>query len=116
VKLDELESTIPGRSSSHMAEEASAARAIQAARYDGVGTNASLSPKRLETACALPDDARHLLRQAIKQLGLSARSRARVLKLGRTIADLAGSEGVRAEHIAEAVQYRVLDRRLWLER
>jgi magnesium chelatase family protein len=57
-----------------------------------------------------------LLREAMKRLGLSARSRARILKLSRTLADLAGTDTIRAEDVAEAVRYRVLDPKLWLER
>ncbi len=114
VKLEDLESVERGEGSAAMAERVTAARAVQAARYGRARTNASLSPKELETVCELPADAAALLRQAMKQLGLSARSRARLLKLGRTLADLAGSERIAAEHIAEAVQYRVLDRKLWL--
>ena len=98
-----------------MAGRVAAARQVQAGRYGKAATNSGLSPRQLETVCALPADAASLLRRAMEQLGLSARSRARILKLGRTLADLAGSENVRAEHVAEAVQYRVLDRRLWLE-
>lgn len=96
-----------------MAARVAAAREVQAERYGKSITNNALSPRDLATVCALPKDAAGLLRMAMKQLGLSARSRARILKLGRTIADLAGSDRVLAEHIAEAIQYRVLDRRLW---
>jgi len=115
VKLDDLESAGTGETSDAMAARVAAARAVQAARYGGAETNASLSARRLETVCILPRDAAALLRTAMKQLGLSARSRARILKLSRTLADLAESEGIRAEHVAEAIQYRVLDRKLWLE-
>jgi magnesium chelatase family protein len=116
VQLEDMESVEKGEGSAAMAARVAAARQVQAERYGGARTNASLSPRELETVCELPAEAAALLRQAMKQLGLSARSRARLLKLGRTLADLAGSESVQAEHIAEAVQYRVLDRRLWLAR
>ncbi len=116
VKLEDLESVERGEGSQAMAARVASARAVQAERYGRAATNAGLSPRELETVCALPADAAALLRRAMKQLGLSARSRARVLKLGRTLADLAGSKGVAAEHVAEAIRYRVLDRKLWLGR
>jgi len=115
VKLDELESPRSGEGSAAMAGRVAAARQVQAGRYGRAATNSGLSPRQLETVCALPADATALLRSAMEQLGLSARSRARILQLGRTIADLAGTETVQTEHVAEAIQYRVLDRRLWLE-
>jgi magnesium chelatase family protein len=116
VKLEDLESLERGEDSAAMALRVAAARAVQARRYGRAVTNAALSPRDLDTVCALPEDAALLLHRAMKQLGLSARSRARILKLSRTLADLAGSASVQAEHVAEAVQYRVLDRKLWLER
>jgi magnesium chelatase family protein len=89
-----------------------AARARQAARLEGTGlrVNARIGPRLLRRCCAPSPDAARFLARAVSRLGLSARAYHRILRVARTIADLAGSEGVTAEHVAEAVQYRTLDR------
>ena len=71
-----------------------------------------MGAKEIKRYCAVKEDAKKLLETAINKLGLSARAYSRVLKVGRTIADLAGSENIEASHIAEAIQYRSLDRRM----
>jgi magnesium chelatase family protein len=88
------------------------ARARQAVRLHGLSirTNAEMSHRHVRRFCPLPDDAERLLVAAISRLGLSARGHDRVLKVARTIADLAGAEGLTTEHVAEAIQYRGLDR------
>jgi magnesium chelatase family protein len=88
-----------------------AARARQLARAPG-RLNAQLEGREIESACALNAAGRALLEQALARLGLSARAYHRILKLARTIADLAGSERVEPAHLAEAIQYRCLDRAL----
>jgi magnesium chelatase family protein len=72
--------------------------------------NAHLGPKEIRRWCRPSADAAGLLKRALDRLGLSARGYHRVLRLARTVADLDGSEGIRARHVAEAVQYRALDR------
>jgi len=67
-------------------------------------------PAQLEQHCTLNDGAGELLKMAITQLGFSARAYDRILKVSRTIADLAGEETIREEHVSEAIQYRTLDR------
>jgi len=86
--------------------------AIQEERFRGTGVscNAEMTPALLRRHCALGREAAALLRRAFDALGLSARAHDRILKVARTIADLAGSEKVETEHVAEAIQYRMLDR------
>ncbi|MDE2125173.1 MAG: YifB family Mg chelatase-like AAA ATPase [Armatimonadetes bacterium] len=75
--------------------------------------NAQMGPKEIRAYCKTTEPVRNLLRAAIQQLGLSARAYDRLLKVGRTIADLDGCEQIAPQHIAEAIQYRSLDRKLW---
>ncbi len=84
------------------------ARAIQARRFAGTEklTNADMGPKEVQKFARLDEAGEQLVRMAVRQLSLSARAYHRVLKLARTIADLAGVEHIRSEHVAEALQYR----------
>jgi magnesium chelatase family protein len=75
--------------------------------------NAQMGPKEIRAYCALSEAVRTLLRAAIEQLGLSARAYDRLLKVSRTIADLSGAEAIEVAHVAEAIQYRSLDRKFW---
>ena len=108
VKFDELRSRSEAEPSSAIKARVDAARSIQNTRYSGTSTrcNAYMQPAQLRRFCQLDEDSTVLMKQAFDALGMTARSYDRVLKVARTIADLAGSESIRPEHIAEAVQYR----------
>ena len=92
-----------------------AARKVQNMRYgsDGIHCNAQLDNRLTKRYCAVDAQGDLILQHAFTQMGLSARAYGRILKVARTIADLDGSERVQAQHIAEAVQYRSLDRKYW---
>jgi len=92
------------------------AREIQAERYkenEGVYANAQISSKQLQAICVINQAGSNLLKTAMERLNLSARAYDRILKVSRTIADLAGSLEIKTEHLAEAIQYRSLDRESW---
>jgi magnesium chelatase family protein len=92
------------------------ARAIQGERYkeqEGVYANAQISSKQLQEICILNTAGQNLLKNAMERLNLSARAYDRILKVSRTIADLADSPDIKIEHLAEAIQYRSLDRENW---
>jgi magnesium chelatase family protein len=72
-----------------------------------------MGPKENRAYCAPSEEVKSLLRAAIQQLGLSARAYDRLLKVSRTIADLSGAADIQVSHVAEAIQYRSLDRKLW---
>ena len=106
-----------GEPSAVIAERVMRAREVQKQRFEGTGifTNAEMSSKDLETYCPLSEDCLSLLEKIIDRLGLSARAYTRIIKIARTIADLAGSEDILPQHISEAAAYRFLDRRNILE-
>ncbi len=108
VEYDTLREDESSKSSKEMREEVLEARERQAARYAGedFSLNAELPAKALETYCALTDKAHDLLRQAVDNLGYSARTVHRLQKVGRTLADLEGQEDITDLQIAEALQYR----------
>ena len=110
VKYRELGATPSGESSATVAARIAAARESQYRRLGSAGCNAEMHARELN-ASARPDSAgAALVERAMAKLGLSARAYTRVLKVARTIADLAGAEQVGAAHVAEAIQYRALDR------
>jgi magnesium chelatase family protein len=109
-----LDAAPAGPSSAQMRERVVRARAAQASRAEGRGArcNARLRGTALRRLCGPDAEGRGLLSRAVEKLGLSARAHDKVLRVARTIADLEGSEAVRARHVAEAIQYRGLDRPL----
>ena len=119
VPFEKLSETRPGEPSEAIRQRVIAARKVQEQRFahvPGIHCNAQMTPKML-AEYATPDEAGlNLLRGAMERLNLSARAYDRILKVARTIADLAGSEKVQSMHIAEAIGYRNLDRGDWAER
>jgi magnesium chelatase family protein len=115
VSSPELLDSIEGESSAAVASRVEAARRLQQARFegrDGLYANGQMSAREVRKFCDADETGLSLLRSAMARFGLSARSFHRVLKIARTIADLAESETIRSSHIAEAIQYRGLDRNL----
>ncbi len=114
LRYQELATKDAGESSEIIRQRVNAARALQLQRFEKtrLHANAQMSTREIKRYCVVKDDAERLLETAINKLGLSARAYSRVLKVGRTIADLAGAEDIQASHIAEAIQYRSLDRRM----
>ena len=112
LRHDELMSTRSGESSADVRARVHAARAVQRRRFAGlpIGNNAQMRPKDIRQFCPLADDVQSLLRTAIDQLHLSARAFDRILKLARTIADLDAADAIAVGHLAEAIQYRTMDR------
>lgn len=118
VSVSELAHAPKGESSADIRQRVVAARAIQTERYKdepGVHCNAQMSRSMLERHARLDDEASATLSRAMKRLDLSARAYDRILKVARTIADLAASPDIRSEHIKEAIGYRNLDRAGWGE-
>ena len=116
VAFSELSSTQQFEKSERIRERVIKAREIQAERYkdnEGVYANAQMSSKMLKEICVINTASQNLLKIAMEKLNLSARAYDRILKVSRTIADLAGSADIKAEHLAEAIQYRSLDREGW---
>ncbi len=112
LRHDELLSTRLGEASVDVRARVTRAREVQLRRFAGtpIANNAQMRPKDIRQFCPLDDDVQRLLRTAIDQLHLSARAYDRILKLARTIADLAGDESLAVPHVAEAVQFRTMDR------
>lgn len=115
VDFEKLSTYQGEESSESIKERVNKARITQANRYKGsnVTYNALITPDMLEKHCQLSDNARALFKKAFENLNLSARAYDRILKVSRTIADLACSEIIKSSHVAEAVQYRNLDQKYW---
>ncbi|HAR64317.1 MAG: hypothetical protein DKM50_10265 [Candidatus Margulisiibacteriota bacterium] len=110
---DELMQKKTGESSVDIRKRVERARAIQQKRLHGepIHCNAQMAPKHIKESCSLDDSCAQLMRNAIRSLSLSARSFDKIIKVARTIADLAGEASIKSVHLAEAIQYRGLDRK-----
>lgn len=115
VPFRELKDDTSGTNSEQMREQVIAARDVQQRRFaDSPGAlNGTMGPREIRRHCKLDADAESLLKSAMEEMGLSARAHDRILRVGRTIADLDGGGGINAGHLSEAINYRTLDRRYW---
>ncbi len=117
VSFDEMSARREEEKSQSIRERVVKAREIQNNRFkniEGLYSNAQMQPRQLREVCQIDKAGQELLKTAIDKLNLSGRAYDRILKVGRTIADLEGADSIEASHIAEAVQYRSLDREGWM--
>ena len=116
VKFREITAERTGETSAQIRERVVAARRRQQERFKAkpkITCNARMGTRELKQYCAIDESTMELLKFAMSDLNLSARAYDRVLKVARTIADLAGAEKIAGDHISEAIQYRSLDRQIW---
>jgi hypothetical protein len=116
VKFSEITSERTGETSAQIRERVIAARRLQQQRFADrarMTSNARMGSKELKAHCGLDAHTLDLLKLAMADMNLSARAYDRILKVARTIADLAGSERLTSDHVSEAIQYRSLDRQIW---
>jgi magnesium chelatase family protein len=115
VKFNELTGQRTGESSAQIRARVIAARVLQQQRFAGrkVTCNARMGSRELKEFCAISEETLEMIKMAMQEMHLSARAYDRILKVARTIADLAGEEKISSDHIGEAIQFRSLDRQLW---
>jgi magnesium chelatase family protein len=114
VPFKDLTGVGQGESSSHIHQRVLAAKTIQEKRFHKtkIHSNAMMNTRQIRRFCEIGDRSNALLEKAMEKFGLSARALSRILKISRTIADLAGAHSIETAHVAEAIQYRTLDRKL----
>ena len=115
VKYEKLEKINNAESSKKIQERVNNAREIQRKRYkeNKIFSNSELTPQLIEKYCEIDNESKKILQKAFEKMGLSARAYGRILKVARTIADLENSKSIMKSHIAEAIQYRSLDKKYW---
>ena len=115
IKYEKFEESIKQETSEQIKRRVNKARKIQLERYEDLDivSNSELTPKLIEKYCILNNESRLILKKAFNNLKLSARAYSRILKVARTIADIDKEENNLTKHIAEAIQYRSLDRKYW---
>lgn len=118
IKYHQLEKKEKAETSQEIRKRVNQARKIQLERYQKyqIFSNSQLTPQLIEKFCDLDSKSKHILEIAFERLGLSARAYNRILKVARTIADLESSQKIQEKHLAEAIQYRSLDRKYWHDR
>jgi len=115
VEFNELRGRTEEEKSSDIKKRVMKARAVQSARYEKVPifTNSEMNNRLIKQYCEIPPEAEAMMETAFKKLSLSARASFRILRVARTIADLEGKDKIETAHVAEAIQYRSLDRKYW---
>jgi magnesium chelatase family protein len=115
LSYEKLSDTDFAESSEKIRERVMNAREIMAKRYEGTGicANGELTPSMIRKYCILDDAAQLVMKNAFEKMGLSARGYDRILRVARTVADMHGSDNIKKEHVAQAVQFRNLDRKYW---
>ena len=117
VEYRDISSTRTEENSAAIRERVQRAREKQQTRFRSdakVNCNARMGPRQIKRHCQLTDESQELIRVAMTELNLSARAYDRILKVSRTVADLASSDAINPEHVSEAIQYRTFDRTLWV--
>lgn len=115
VGYSDITSKSAGESSAAIRARVDAARSIQRQRYkdEGIISNSQLTSRLVKKYCKMEEKAENLMKQAYTRLNFSARAYNRIMKVARTIADLDGSDIITAVHMAEAIQYRTVDKKYW---
>ncbi len=115
VKYQKLNNIEYIENSNKIKDRVNKARRLQQKRYikENIYSNSQLTPNLIEKYCKLDKKGKQILERAFNRLGLSARAYGRILKVARTIADLENSQNIKFSHVAEAIQYRSLDKKYW---